>query len=74
VHGHAAGGLPGVIGEVLGGLDVVLFVVGPVERDLLAVVGDGVAFLFGVAPLGDEVAVLPVAAEEGIEVIVDGGL
>lgn len=33
----------------------------------------GVAFLFRVAPLGDKVAVLIVAAEESVEVIVDGG-
>ena len=65
VHGDAAGGLVGVVGEVLAGLDVVLVVVGPVEIDLFAVVGDGVALAFGVAALADEVAVLVVAAEEG---------
>jgi len=65
VHRHAVGGLPGVVGEVLGGLDIILVVVGPVEVDLLAVIRDGIALLLGVAPPGDEIAVLLIAAEEG---------
>ncbi len=73
MHRDAVGGLPGVIGEVLAGLDVVLVVVRPVEIDFLAVVGDGVALFFGVAAFGDEVAILPVAAEKGVEVVVGGG-
>jgi len=58
---------------VFSGFDIVLVVVRPVEVDFLAVVGDGVAFAFRVASLGDEVAVLPIAAEKGVEVVVDGG-
>jgi len=61
----------GVVGKVLGGFDVVLVVVGPVEINLLAVVRDGVAFAFGVAALGDKVAVLIVTAEEGVQLVED---
>ena len=73
MHGHAAHSFPGVVGKVLAGLDIVLVVVGPVKRHFLAVVGDGVAFAFGVAALGDKVAVLIVTAEEGEQVVIDGG-
>ena len=59
--------------EVLGSLDIVLIVVGPVKIDFLAVVGDGVLLTLGVAALRDEVAVLVVANEEGIQVIEDRG-
>ena len=74
VHRYAVRGLPVVVVEVLGGLDVVLVAVGPVEIDLLAVVGDGVPLIAAVAALRDEVAVLVVAAEKGVEVVVDVGL
>jgi Fe2+ transport system protein FeoA len=57
-HGHAVGGAIGIVGEMLGGFDIVLVVVGPVEIDLLAVVGDGIALALGVAALGDKVAIL----------------
>jgi len=54
VHGHAVGRLPGVVGEVLGGLDIVLVVVSPVKHDLLAVIRDAVikhlAILFNRLP------------------------
>jgi len=42
VHPVAARGLERIITEVLGGLDVILVVVGPVELDLLALVGYGI--------------------------------
>jgi hypothetical protein len=48
-------------------------VIGPVESHLLAVVGDGIAFFLGVTASGDKVALLPVAAEEGVEVVVNRG-
>jgi hypothetical protein len=59
---------------MLGGLDVVLVVVGPVEIDLLAVVGDGVLLPLGVPAFGDEIAVLVVMAEKGIQVVEDACL
>jgi len=68
------GSLPCIICEILTGLDVILVMVGPVEIDFLAIIGDGVAFLFGVTTLGNEVAVLPVAAEKGIKMVVDSRL
>ncbi len=74
VHGHAFRRFPGVIGEILASLDVVLVMISPIDIDLLAVIGNGVAFFFGVAPLEDKVAVLIVAAKESVQVIVDGGL
>src|SRR5690606_35960469 len=67
------GRLVAVVGEVLAALHVVLVVVGPVEHHLLAVIGNGVALVLGIAPLGDEVALLVVAAKEGEQVVVDGG-
>ena len=70
---YAIRSLPGVISKMFGGFNVILVMVGPVEVDFLAIVGDSVALFPGVAPLGDEIAVLVVSAEEGIEVIVDGG-
>jgi hypothetical protein len=42
VDALAGGELERVVAQVLAGLDVVLIVVGPVELDLLALVGDGV--------------------------------
>ncbi len=59
-----------VVGEGLARLDVVLVEVGPVEEDLLAVVGDGVLVALAVAPLRDKVAVVVVAGEEAIEFVV----
>ena len=53
----------GVVAQVLAGLDVVLVLVGPVELDLLAFVGDGVDARL-VDALGEEVAFGVVAAEE----------
>ena len=67
-------GLEGIVAEVLAGLHVVLVLVGPVQMHLLAVVGDGVALAAGVAALGDDVAVVVVAAEEAVQVLVEGGL
>ena len=72
-HGDAVPG-KGVVTKVLVGLDVVLVAVRPVQIHLLAVVGDGVALALRVAPLGDEVPVLIVAAEEGVQMVVDGRL
>src|SRR5690554_3289461 len=66
--------LPCIICEVLTSLDEILDVVGPIKIDLLTIVGDGVAFLFGVTALGNEVAVLPVAAQKGIKMVVDSRL
>ena len=60
----------GVVAQVLAGLDVVLVLVGPVERDLLALVGDGVDARL-VDALGEEVALGVVAAEEAEQVVVD---
>ena len=60
-----------VVFEALACLDVVLVFGCPVEDDFLAVVGDGVGFASPVAPLSDKVAILIVAGEEGVEVIVD---
>ena len=59
-----------VVAKVLAGLDVVLVFVCPVERDLLALVGDGVDAGL-VDSLGEEIAVGVIATEEAIEVIVD---
>ncbi|MDZ7816699.1 MAG: hypothetical protein U5N86_12135 [Planctomycetota bacterium] len=73
VDRSSSGVLPGIIVEMLGGLDVVLVVVGPMEIDFFAVVGDGVFLALGIAALRDEVAVLVVAAEEGVQVVEDGG-
>ena len=73
VDGHAAR-LVAVVVEVLAGLDVVLVGVRPVEVDLLAVVRDGVLLPSGVATLGEEVAVVVVAGEEGVDVVEDLGL
>src|SRR5690606_42136734 len=66
--------LPCIICEILTCFDVILVVVGPVKIDFLTIVGNGVAFLFGVTALGNEVAVLPVAAEKGIKMVVDSRL
>ena len=74
VYRDAVGGLPVVVVEVLSGLDVVLVAVGPVQVDLLAVVGDGVPLAAPVAPLGDKVSVLVVPAEESVQVVIDVGL
>jgi len=60
----------GVVAQVLARFDVVLVGVGPVELDLLALVGDGVdAFL--VAAQRDKVPLVVVAAEEIVEVAED---
>ena len=60
----------GVVAQVFAGLDVVLVLVGPVQRDFLALVGDGVDARL-VDALGQEVAFRVVAAEEAVQVIVD---
>ena len=74
MHFHAVGGFPVVVKEMLGGFDIVLVAVGPVQKDFLPVVGDGVGIAAaGVAALGDKVAVPVVAAEKGVEVVVDFG-
>ena len=72
-HCHAVGGGPVVVAEVLGGLDVVLVAVRPVQVHLLAVVGDGVPLIPAVPPPGDEVPVLVVPAEERVQVVVGIG-
>jgi len=64
----------GVVLQRLGGLDVVHVACGPVEEDLLAVVGHGVGLGGPVAAAGDEVAVLVVAGEEVVQVVEDLGL
>ncbi len=66
--------LVAVVGEVLAGLHVVLVGVGPVQVDLLAVVRDGVLPPPGVAHPGEEVAVVVVTGEEGVDVVEDRGL
>ena len=58
-----------VVAQVFAGLDVVVVLVGPVESDLLALVGDGVDARL-VNALGEEVALGVVAAEEAIEMVV----
>ena len=72
-HGLLLVGRPqaeSVVAQVLVRLDVVLVLVGPMERDLLALVGDGVdAWL--VDALGEKVTLGVVAAEETEQVIVD---
>ena len=62
-----------VVEEMLSRLDVVLVSVGPVQVDLLAVVRDGILLAPGVAPPGEEVSTIVVAAEEGEEVVEDRG-
>jgi len=52
-----------VVPEVFAVFDVILVGVGPIKFDFLALVGDGVDALL-VAALGDEVALVVVAAEE----------
>ena len=55
-----------VIFEILAGLDVVLILIRPVELDFLSLVGDRVhAFL--IPALGNEISVLIVPVEEGIQ-------
>ena len=71
MYSYTIGSLPCIISEVLTRLDVILVMIGPVEIDFLTIVGNGVTFLLGVTALRNEVAVLPVAAEEGIKVVVD---
>ena len=72
-HGLLLVGRPqaeSVVAQVLVRLDVVLVLVGPMERDLLALVGDCVdAWL--VDALGEKVALGVVAAEEAEQVVVD---
>ena len=55
-----------IIAKMLAGLDVVLVAIGPMEMHFFAVVRNGVALVFGVPTLGDEIAVLVVAAKEGV--------
>ena len=59
-----------VVAQVLAGLDVVLVLVGPVERDFLALVGDGIDTRL-IDALGEEVALGVIATEEAEEVVVD---
>ena len=60
----------GVVAQVLARLDVVLVLVGPVKRDFLALVGDGVNTRL-IDALGEKVALRVVAAEEAEQVVVD---
>ncbi len=62
-----------VVLQVFGRFDVVLVGVGPVELDLLALVGNRVNAVL-VDALADEVAFAVVATEEAVEVVVDIGL
>ena len=59
-----------VIAKVLAGLYVVLVAIGPVERDLLSFIGNGVNTRL-IDPLGVKIAVRIVPAEETVKVIVD---
>lgn len=61
--------LVAVVDEVLAGLYVVLVTVSPVEMDFLAVVGDGVFVALGVAAQRHKVALVVIAAEEGVEMV-----
>jgi hypothetical protein len=69
MHGQVLG-IEGVILEVLRGLDVILVLIGPIQLHFLALVRQGVDSLF-VTALGDEVALIVIAVEEGIERRVD---
>ena len=60
----------GVVAQVLACLDVILVLVGPVERDLLALIGDCVDTGL-VDALGEKVALRVVASEEAEQVVVD---
>ena len=60
-----------IIAEMLASLDVVLVAIGPMEMHFFAVVRNGVALAFGIPTLGDEIAILVVAAKEGVQVIED---
>ncbi len=60
----------GVVAQVLAGLDVVLVLVGPVQGDLFAFIGDGVDTGL-VDALREEVALRVVPAEEAVQVVVD---
>ena len=71
LYQNAVGSGPVVVVEVFGGLDVLLIAVSPVKIDLLSVVGNRVPLIAGVSSPRDEVAVLVVSAEEGVQVIVD---
>ncbi len=61
----------GVVGEVFTALGVVLILVGPVEDDLLAGVGNGVGIAL-VSTLADEIAPIVVAGKESEEVAENG--
>ncbi len=62
-----------VVAQILAGLDVILIRVGPVEFHFLALVRDGVHAGL-VHALREEIAFGVVAAEEGVQVVVDLGL
>ena len=56
----------GVVFEVFTGLDIVLILIRPVQLHFLALIGNSVhAFL--VPSLGNEIAILIIAIEEGIQ-------
>src|SRR5258708_14022908 len=59
----------GIVGEVLAGLDVILVGVGPVEMNLLAVVGNRVFVALRIATQRHKIARVVVTAEKGEEVI-----
>ena len=71
-HGIVGAGLQGkgVVAQVFAGLDVVLVLVGPVQLDLFALVGNRVDAGL-VDALGEKVALVVVAAEELVEMVVD---
>src|SRR5919197_1331001 len=60
----------GIVAQVLAGLDVVLVAVGPVELDLLALIGNGIDARL-IDALGEEVALRVISAEEAEQMVVD---
>jgi hypothetical protein len=59
---------------MLAAFDIVLVFVCPVQDNFFSVVRDGVGLAAAITPFGDKVAVLVVAREEIVKVIVDAGL
>ena len=59
----------GIIMEVFGVLNVILIPVGPVQKKLFAVIGNGVTLTLRIATLRDEVSILIVTTEKSVQVI-----
>ena len=70
-HINPIGRFPIVVVKALLGFDIVLVAIRPVQINFLAVVGNGVAIIARIAPLGYKIPLLIIAAEEGVEVIID---